>query len=72
MNLRVPVLNTVSKEEKKITVSHDWWPQQSLARDHVQHTPLYLCALSVETTHSLRSDSVIGGARKFQRGAVTW
>jgi hypothetical protein len=25
-----------------------------------------------KTTHPLRSDPVVGGARKFQRGAVTW
>ena len=32
----------------------------------------YLCALSVESAHPLRPDPVVGGARKFQRGAVTW
>ena len=32
----------------KMIVSHYLWPQQSLARDHVQHTALYLCALSAE------------------------
>ena len=42
------VSNTVPKEENKMVVSHDLWPQQSLARDHVQHTALYLCALSAE------------------------
>jgi hypothetical protein len=39
---------TQCQKKKIVIVSHDLWPQQSLARDHVQHTALYLCALSVE------------------------